>query len=83
MLGKLKTWLRCILMPCTVGVFIGSAVERWLDYRNHPGLYEMNSAPWYTQILANALLTAVILLLEVALYLLLRHVAKKREEPKK
>lgn len=83
MVNKLKTWICSILMPCTVGVFIGSAVERWMDYRNHPGLYEMNSAPWYTQILANAVLTALLLLLEAALYLLFRRVAKKREEPKK
>ncbi len=72
MIRKVKFFLAHILMPCTVGVFIGSAVERWLDYRNHPGLYEISSAPWYTQILFNGLITLGILLLEQILFLLFR-----------
>lgn len=34
-----------------IGVFLGRALYETFWYRNHPELYELNSAPWYTNIL--------------------------------
>lgn len=47
---KLYQFLR-ILFFSNFGVFIGRALYAALWYRNHPELYIMNSAPWYTDIL--------------------------------
>ena len=41
---KLYGFLR-ILLWCFIGVFLGSSLYQYLDYKAHPGLYEMQSAP--------------------------------------
>ncbi len=46
-----------------VGSFLGTSAVRIWEYCKRPELYAMQSAPWYTQILFNALTTAVIVLL--------------------
>lgn len=79
MLRKIMKLIK-MLIPVTLGVFIGSSVEQWDTYRAHPEIYMTYSAPWYTQILADALLLAVIVLLEAALYLLLKYFDKKRRQ---
>ena len=33
-----------------VGVFIGCGIYVFWDYKKHPDLYAMQSAPWYTSI---------------------------------
>lgn len=60
-------------MLSTLGVFLGYTVWLYLDYRTHPGLYAMNSAPWYVSLLPSAMVFAPLLLLEVALYFFFRH----------
>ena len=77
MLRKLMDFIK-IMIPVTLGVFVGSSVEQWETFRAHPEIYMVHSAPWYYQILSDALLTVVILLLEVALYQLLKRFDKKR-----
>ena len=47
--GILKAALGCFL-----GVFLG-----W-DYRAHPGLYALQSAPWYLSIQIHAVFTIVV-----------------------
>lgn len=43
-----------------IGVFIGKAVCEY-SYRTHyPDIYAVQSAPWYTSILAHSILTIVI-----------------------
>ncbi len=39
-----------IFMGSAVGVFLGRAVFVWLDFSKDPDLYELRSAPWYTEI---------------------------------
>ena len=46
MLKKLNRALN-ILMGAFVGVFIGYSLYQLWDYKTHPGLYELTSAPWY------------------------------------
>ena len=37
-----------IIMGSVVGVFIGYGLYSVWDYKTHPGLYAMQSAPWDT-----------------------------------
>ena len=54
-----------ILLWSVIGVFIGSSLYKWYDYKTHPDLYTMQSAPWYLSIEFSAVLTmtAVIIIL--------------------
>jgi len=60
MLKKLNYILN-ILMGTCVGVFLGHGLYMFWDYRAHPDLYAMQSAPWYTSILVYGAFTVVIL----------------------
>lgn len=44
-----------------LGVFLGHFLYRYLDFKNNPGLYEIQSAPWYTSIQVYGVFTAVVL----------------------
>lgn len=57
-----------------IGVFIGHAIYQYFDYINHPGLYEIQSAPWYTSIQINGLAVVVI----VAIAILIKIIIKKK-----
>lgn len=48
-----------IAMGSFVGVFLGSSVYQYIHWKTHPGLYAMQSAPWYTGILRGAVFTVV------------------------
>ena len=48
------------------------------DYKAHPGLYAMRSAPWYTSILLYGLVTAAVLAAAVIAKLIIRRKLKKQ-----
>lgn len=65
-----------------VGVFLGSSVFRWLDFTARPGLYAMESAPWYLSIQLNAVLTALVLaLLLTARFFVQRKISPTKASP--
>ena len=73
---KLCTLLKTAIW-CLIGVFLGSTIYTILDEKAHPGLYEMQSAPWYTGVLLGAGVTAVlVLVLAVVLAVLSREMNK-------
>lgn len=49
------------VMGFFIGVFIGSGLYKYWHFQKYPDLYAMQSAPWYTSILINGLLTLVLL----------------------
>lgn len=51
-----------IVMWSVIGVFIGGSLYKWYDYKTHPDLYAMQSAPWYVGIEISALCTAAIVM---------------------
>lgn len=55
-----------------MGVFVGHGLYIVWDYNTHPGLYAMQSAPWYTSILVYGVYAAVVLLLGIVLKLMIR-----------
>lgn len=66
-----------IIIASTIGVFIGSALYRYADYRIRPELYEIQSAPWYTSIIVRGLATSAIILVALGLKLGLKLVLKQ------
>lgn len=61
-----------IVMGSFCGVFIGYGLYSFMDYRTRPGLYAMQSAPWYTGTLVYGIVTLVVLLVCLLLKLIIR-----------
>lgn len=62
-----------IVMGVSIGLFSGHGIYLYWDYKAHPGLYELRSAPWYTGILFYGLFTAVVLITVIVIKLIIRH----------
>lgn len=65
-------YLLLALAGTIAGVFIGDSLWRWHDYTTNPGLYLLYSAPWYTAIQLNGILTAIAVAVLLLLIWLLR-----------
>ena len=61
-----------IIIGSFIGVFIGNSTYRYFDYKKHPGLYEIQSAPWYTSIQIYGLATVIVILIAIILKLLIK-----------
>lgn len=61
-----------IIIGSSLGVFIGHGIYVFWDYKTHPGLYAMQSAPWYTSIVVYGIATLVVLAAAVITKLILR-----------
>lgn len=59
---KLYNTLKVALW-CVVGVFIGTSIYQYIDYRQRPDLYALTSAPWYTSIQISSIFTVVVVLI--------------------
>ncbi len=76
MIQKIKSKMG-IVIGSTVGAWLGNVLWRWIDYRQHEGLYQPASAPWYAGLLPFTVMMGGLLLIEIALYLFLRYRVKK------
>lgn len=63
-----------IVLWCFVGVFIGSSIYQYYDYKAHTGLYEIQSAPWYLSIQIRGVVTFII----VAAIFIVMYIIKKK-----
>jgi len=52
-----------VVIGSAVGVLIGHVLFKYMDYRNHPKLYAMFSAPWYTSSLVVGMYTLGLILI--------------------
>lgn len=71
MLKKVNSILNIVMGSC-IGVFIGNGIYVFWDYKAHPGLYAMQSAPWYASILVYGIFTAVVLIAGMLAKLIIR-----------
>ena len=71
MLKKINSILN-IIIGTSIGVFIGHGIYVFWDYKTHPDLYAMQSAPWYTSILVYGLFTIVALIVGIIIKLIIR-----------
>lgn len=63
-----------IAFCCNIGVFAGMSFYQYYDFKTHPGLYTMQSAPWYYAVLLHG---AAALVIAVALAVGMRLVKRK------
>lgn len=71
MLRKINNALNIVIGSFT-GVFVGHGIYVLWDYKTHPDLYAMQSAPWYTGILVHGAVTVVILAMAIIVKLIIR-----------
>ena len=76
MLKKINYFIN-ILMGSFTGVFIGSAVFKYLDYKKNPDLYVMQSAPWYLSIQITGIALIIALLICVVIKVILGNKLKR------
>ncbi len=65
------------LIGAFVGVFIGHGIYVFWDFKMHPDLYAMQSAPWYTSILVSGIETVVVLAAAIIIKLIIRQKSKQ------
>ena len=75
---KKLNWILNIIIGAFVGVFIGRGIYVFWDFKVHPDLYAMQSAPWYTSILLYGIVTAVVLVIAIIVKLIIRQKLKQR-----
>lgn len=57
----LQIAMRAVIIASIV-VFIGSCIYQYTDYKQHPEIYMLNSAPWYTGLLIQGAFTLLIII---------------------
>ncbi len=75
---KLNTFLNC-LIGAFIGVFFARSVYTYWDYRAHPEIYKVSSAPWYTSILLFGIVSGAIILAALIVKVMIRGKVKKDE----
>ncbi|WP_330691979.1 hypothetical protein [uncultured Acetatifactor sp.] len=73
MLKKLNQ-ITNITIGSFVGVFIGCGIYVFCDYKKHPDLYAMQSAPWYTSIFVYG----IVMLIFVAVAVIAKLIVRKK-----
>ena len=79
MLEKIKHFLH-IVIGVTIGVYLGGLLFIFIDYRNNPAIYALQSAPWYAKILTQSVIFGAVLLIELAALLFVSKKIKQRKE---
>ncbi len=73
---KLNHFLN-ILTGAFVGVFVGRVLYVCWDVKNHPALYAVRSAPWYTSIFVYGAVTLTVVLAAIVVKLIIRSNERK------
>ena len=71
MWNKLNTFLNCVMGAFT-GVFLAELIYTYWDYKTHPEIYAVTSAPWYTAILLFGVITLAIILVALIIKFIIR-----------
>ena len=70
MLRKLNYFFN-IVIGSFIGVFIGFGIYKFWHFKTYPNLYAMQSAPWYTELLLDGALVAVVAVVCIILKLVI------------
>ena len=70
MLRKLNCFFN-IVIGSVIGVFIGFGIYKFWHFKTYPNLYAMQSAPWYTELLLDGALVAVLVVVCIILKLII------------
>ena len=75
MLRKLKCFLN-IVIGSSIVVFIGFGIYKFWHFKTYANLYAIQSAPWYTELLLDGALVAVVVVVCIILKLIIRKNSK-------
>ena len=70
MLRKLNCFLT-IVIGSFIGVFIGFGIYKFWHFKTYPNPYVMQSAPWYTELLLDGAMVAVVVVVCIVLKLVI------------
>ena len=73
---KLDQFLHTLFWAA-LGVFAGIALYEYIDFRTRPGLYAMQSAPWYVGLL----MPGIVCLGVMAAARIIRRIIRRRVDP--
>ncbi len=71
---KLNNFLN-ILIGAFVGVFVGRGIYVYWDFKTHPDLYAVQSAPWYTSVLVSGAVTLAVVVVAVIAKIIIKKYA--------
>lgn len=75
---KLHVFLKVFIFV-QLGACVGRVLANYYDYVQHPAIYEVWSAPWYTRSLITVILMAITVTITTVAYFIVGRVIKKRE----
>ena len=67
------------VMAAFLGVFIGHSAYVFRNYKTHPELYAMQSAPWYTSLWVDGLIVLAAVLVCTLLKIFGNHMEKTKK----
>lgn len=78
MIKIVNNFLNGFIGAC-IGIFISSSIYKYYDFKTHPDLYMVNSAPWHLSIEIHALFTVII----CAITIIIKYIIKRKLKPNK
>lgn len=68
------------IMDCFIGAFFGYGIYVYLQYRGEPELFATQSAPWYSSVIADGIITMIMLTVCIILKVIIRKKMKSASE---
>ena len=68
---KISFYFR-LFAGCVFGVFLGNCIYRFYDFKTHPDLYVMQSAPWYTSLIPSGVIAIGLIILSLGISAILK-----------
>lgn len=78
MIKRIRDFIK-VFIGVDIATLIGKSLFIWWDYKNNPGFYALYSAPWYVEIIADAVVTFGVAAVLLVVYLCLGYVMKKKD----
>lgn len=82
MLKKVREFLKCFIFV-DLGAAVGRSIAMYSHYKKYPKFYGMQSSPWYTELVARLLVTALVVAVAFTAYVIIGRIIKTREMPEK
>ena len=65
-----------IVMGSVIGAFVGKSLFIAWNFKTHPELYAMQSAPWYTSLVVDGAFTLLVVLICMVIKGIIRKIGK-------
>lgn len=70
------------IMDCFIGAFFGYGIYVYLQYRGEPELFAAQSAPWYSSIIVDGIITLIMMTVCIISKVIIRRKMKSASEEK-